>query len=57
MTRLFRDLEGKQVARYTGATRNAQEFLWLGQYVADGIYRDKSFTRYKREKKKQQGTP
>ncbi len=53
---VFFDLEGEQVARYTGATRDAREFLWLGQYVAEGIYREKSFTRYKREKKKQQGT-
>ena len=53
---IFFDLEGEQVARYTGATRDAREFLWLGEYVAGGIYREKSFTRYKREKKKQQGS-
>lgn len=49
----FFDLEGKPIkrARFTGATRNAGDFLLLGQYVADGAYKDTSFTRYKREKR------
>ena len=54
---VFFNLEGKTVARYTGATRDAREFLWLGEYVVEGIYRDKSFTRYKREKKQRLGKP
>jgi thioredoxin-related protein len=46
----FFDLDGKLVARYTGATRSAEEFLWLGEYVVDGAYAKTSFTRYKRER-------
>jgi thioredoxin-related protein len=49
----FFDLDGNLVARYTGATRDAREFLWLGEYVVEGAYARTSFTRYKRER--QQG--
>ena len=47
---LFYDLGGKPVARYTGATRDAEEFLWLGEFVADGHYLDTNYTRFKRAK-------
>jgi thioredoxin-related protein len=47
----FFDLEGKPTVRYTGTTRDAQEFLWLGEFIADGHYRNENFTRYKREKR------
>ena len=48
----FFDLEGKLVARYTGATRDSQEFQWLGDYVVNGDYGKMSFTRYKMERRK-----
>ena len=46
----FFDLNGKAIkrARYTGATPDAETFLLLGQYVAEGVYKESSFTRYKR---------
>lgn len=46
----FFDLDGNYIkrARYTGATRDKEEFLLLGQYVVDGIYKEQSFSRYKR---------
>lgn len=47
----FFDLDGKPIARYTGATAGVQEFLWLGQYVVDGAYKDMPFTKYKRERR------
>lgn len=50
---LFHDLDGKVVARYTGATSSVHEFLWLGQYAAEGVYREMPFTRYKRMKRSQ----
>ncbi len=50
----FVDLEGKVVARYTGAASGPKEFLWLGEYVKDGHYKDEKFARYKRKKRKQQ---
>lgn len=45
----FFDLDGNMVARYTGATRDAGEFMLLGHYVVDGHYKETTFTRYKRE--------
>jgi len=47
----FFDLEGRLVTRYTGATRDAREFLWLGEYVANGVYEEMPFARYKRKKR------
>lgn len=46
----FYDLDGKQIARYTGATNGIDEFLWLGEYVATGKYKDMPFAKYKRAK-------
>lgn len=48
----FFDLDGKLVTRYTGATRDAQEFRWLGEYVVEGAYTKTSFTRFKRERQR-----
>jgi len=49
----FFDLDGKLIARHTGPTSDMQEFLWLGEYVADGHFRTENFTRYKLEKRGQ----
>jgi thioredoxin-related protein len=46
----FFDLDGNLVTKYTGATRDAQEFIWLGQYVVTGVYKEMSFPRYKRQR-------
>lgn len=48
----FFDLEGNMVQRFTGATNTPEEFLWLGEFVADGHYKSGRFSRYKREKRK-----
>lgn len=50
----FFDLQGRPIkrGRYTGATRDAEEFLLLGHYVASGIYQNTSFTRFKRKFRK-----
>jgi thioredoxin-related protein len=48
---LFVNLEGKPVARYTGATRDKGEFMLLGEYVVKEIYKEMSFTRYKRQQR------
>ena len=49
----FYDLQGKPFkhGRYTGATRDAEEFLLLGRYFVDGHYASTSFTRFKRDRK------
>ena len=46
----FFDLDGRYIkrARFTGATRDKDEFLLLGRYVVEGAYKEHSFTRYKR---------
>ncbi|MEZ5541829.1 MAG: thioredoxin family protein [Pseudomonadota bacterium] len=49
----FFDLDGKLIARHTGPTSDAREFLWLGEYVIDGHYRTESFTAFKRERRRQ----
>ncbi|HHH13204.1 MAG TPA: thioredoxin [Thiolapillus brandeum] len=47
----FIDLEGRPIrrGRYTGATRDAEEFLLLGRYIVEEAWRKMSFSRYKRE--------
>jgi len=47
----FVDLDGKPArrGRFTGATKDAEEFLAFGRYLATHRYQDTSFTRYKKE--------
>jgi thioredoxin-related protein len=47
-TFLFFDLDGNVVARFTGATQSAEEFLLLGRYVVEGAYKTQSFNVYKK---------
>lgn len=47
----FFDLQGNLLTKFTGATRNASEFLLLGKFVAEGHYKDSNFTRFKRAQK------
>lgn len=49
----FFDLEGKRMTKFTGATKDAEEFLWLGEFVVDGHYKTTNFTRFKRQKRAQ----
>jgi len=51
----FFNLDGKLVTRYTGPTKDAREFLWLGEYVADGHYQSETFAQYKRVKQQAAG--
>lgn len=44
----FYDLHGKEVFRHTGRTTDAEEFLLMGRYVSEGIYKKMPFTKYKR---------
>lgn len=48
-TFVFYDLEGNAVTRFTGATQTAEDFLLLGQYVVDGVYKTMPFNVYKRQ--------
>ena len=51
----FFDLQGQLIARYTGATADADEFLLLGEYVVSGAYKNSNFTSYKRDQRKLTG--
>lgn len=48
-TMLFYDLDGNLVVRYTGPTKDANEFLMLARYVIEGAYKEMPFTRYKQK--------
>jgi thioredoxin-related protein len=48
----FFDLDGKRVHRHTGKTSGVEEFMLMGRYVAEGHYKELSFTRFKRSQKK-----
>lgn len=51
---MFFDTSGKKTMRLTGIVRDAEEFLWLAEYVVDGEYQETNFTKYKRERAKQE---
>ena len=39
--------DGKMAYRFTGASKDVQEFLMLGRYVVDGAYKTQAFAAYK----------
>jgi len=53
----FFDADGKYIkrARFTGATRDKEEFMLLGRYVVEKAYLKEPFARYKRRIRKQVG--
>lgn len=51
---VFFDLAGKQIVRFTGPTSGIEEFMWLGEFVEKGLYKEMNFTKYKRERKQSQ---
>ena len=54
---VFYDLDGKPVHRHTGRTAGVKEFMWMGQYVAEGIYKKQSFIRYKKMRRHESRKP
>ena len=46
----FFDVEGNLMTKFIGATGDASEFMWLGNYVVEGRYKDTTFQQYKRER-------
>ena len=36
------------MTRYTGALKNAHDFMLLGRYVAEGHYESERFSRFRR---------
>ena len=59
---VFFGLDGKPVFKYVGAPTSAEEFLWMGEYVSEGVYLQTDdrgmnirFTRFK-QMKRENGT-
>jgi thioredoxin-related protein len=48
----FFDLDGKLIHRHTGRTSDADEFMLMGRFIAEGKYKETKFARYKRAQKK-----
>jgi len=55
----FFNLDGELVFKYIGATSSVDEFMWMGEFIADGVYMQTDdqgskirFTRFKRMKQK-----
>jgi len=46
---MFFDLEGNKLYRHTGPAKNAQEFLWMGQYISKGAYKTMRFREYRKQ--------
>ena len=48
----YYNLEGKMIYRHTGKTSGIDEFMWLGEYIAKGIYKKNiRFSHYKKQKR------
>ncbi|MDH5395979.1 MAG: thioredoxin fold domain-containing protein [Gammaproteobacteria bacterium] len=49
----FFDLNGKLIHRHTGKTSGVEEFMWLGEYIEKGLYKNKKlpFSHYKRQQR------
>jgi len=45
----FFDLDGNLIVRYTGPTKDKDDFLLLGRYVVDGAYKQMPFIKYKQQ--------
>ena len=48
----FYNFEGKRVVRHIGKTSGVDDFMLLGKFVSEGIYKNKRYTKYKREQRK-----
>lgn len=56
-TFLFVGADGKELARYTGATRDAREFMELGRFVVDGHWRQQDFKQFYRNQQPESKKP
>ncbi len=45
----FYDLDGKPMTRFTGASKDVNEFMLLGHYVAEGAWKTMPFAKYKQQ--------
>lgn len=48
----YYNLDGKMIYRHTGKTSGVDEFMWLGEYIVNELYKKKiRFSQYKRQKR------
>jgi thioredoxin-related protein len=45
----FFDAQGKLLTKYTGTTKNADDFMLLGDYVVNDHYKTAKFSKFRRE--------
>lgn len=46
------NLDGKLIYRHTGKTSGIDEFMWLGEYISEGLYKKGiRFSKYKKQKR------
>ena len=55
-TLMFYDLEGREIVRLTRAIRDPNEFMMLGDFVASGAYRTRTFAEFLRRHKQRKGS-
>ncbi|MDD5403517.1 MAG: thioredoxin family protein [Sulfuricella sp.] len=48
-TFVFYDLSGQPLTRFTGAAKDAKEFMALGRYVVEGAYKTLPFAKYRQQ--------
>jgi len=46
---IFFDLSGRPLTRFTGAAKDAKEFMALGRYVVEGAHKTMPFAKYKQQ--------
>jgi len=46
---IFFDLSGQSLTRFTGAAKDAREFMALGRYVVEGAHKTMPFAKYKQQ--------
>lgn len=46
---IFFDLNGQPLTRFTGAAKDAKEFMTLGRFVVEGAYKTMPFAKYKQQ--------
>ena len=55
-TFVFYDITGREITRILGTIETPAEFLLLGEFVATGAYRTRSFSQYKLDKPNRKGS-
>jgi thioredoxin-related protein len=55
-TFVFYDLSGREITRVLGTVETPAEFLLLGEYVASGAYKTRSFVQYKLDNPNRKGS-